>query len=102
MTTRVEHLAVDLVVAVVFPLGLLPVVLVVLHFGALVRVASIVQGVFKTALAALAEAPEAKAHEDEGTSRGRADVDANVGAGAKVVPFLRQGLGGIVEPCHGS
>lgn len=88
----VNCLPVDLAVATVLPFTLLPVGLVVHHLGALVVVASVVQGVLQTTLATLTKAAEAQSHDNQGSDRSGSDVDANVGAFRKSSPLLRQGL----------
>jgi hypothetical protein len=96
-----SRLAADLLVATVLPLALLPVVLEVLHLGAVLGVAAVVKGVFETALAALAQAEDEEGCDAEDTCSGCATVDSDVGSLAQVVPFFGQGLGrGFIEFCY--
>jgi hypothetical protein len=97
---KVSRLVVDLLVATVLPLALLPVVLEVLHLGAVFGVAAVVEGVFETALAALAQAEDEEGCDGQDSGSGCATVDSNMGSLAQVVPFLGQRLGrGFVELC---
>jgi len=87
----------DLAVATVSPLARFPVVLVVLHLGALYGVLVVAEGVFETALTALAQAVKTQCDEDEDPGGGGSDVDTDVGARAQIVPFLGEGLGWVVD-----
>lgn len=90
------HPLADFIVATLSPFTLFPVVLVVEHFGALVGELGVVQSLCETALAALAYTPP-----HECTDAGCADytacgVNADMGAFAKVIPFLGQCLLGLL------
>jgi hypothetical protein len=96
-----SKLVADLLVATVLPLALLPVVLEVLHLGAVLGVAAVIKGVFETALAALAQAEDEEGCDGKYTCSGCATVDSDVGSLAQIVPFFGQGLGrGFVEFCE--
>jgi hypothetical protein len=86
-------LVADLSVATVpelasLPFTLLPVVLGVLHLGAVLGVLVVVQCVFETALATLAQAEDQEGCDSEHASSGRTTVHTDVGSLAKVVPLL--------------
>ena len=70
------------------PFTLLPVVLEVLHLVAALGILVVVQGVFETALAALAHTEDQEGCDAEHTGSGSTTVDSDMGSLSQAFPLL--------------